>query len=238
MISMRNRLLLLILAIIGIAVALLAWNNNAGETFGIDNEQFGQSAYLAVWGLVIAAGLFGMRRRMGDVARHLVLWLAILFALVAGYQYRYELQDFASRITAGLVPGSPISFVGRDGERSVTLDKFDNGHFGVRASVNGATIPMIIDTGATTTVLSARDARRAGIDTKDLSYSVPVTTANGRANAATASVREIRIGAIVRRHMQVLVAPPGSLGQSLLGMNFLNSLSGFEVRGERMILRD
>jgi len=238
MIFMRNRLLLLILAIIGIAVALLAWNNNAGETFGIDNEQFGQSAYLAVWGLVIAAGLFGMRRRMGDVARHLVLWLAIIFVLVAGYQYRYELQDFANRVTAGFVPGSPISFVGRDGERSVTLDKFDNGHFGVRASVNGVTIPMIVDTGATTTVLSATDARRAGIDTKDLSYSVPVTTANGRANAAMASVREIHIGAIVRRHMQVLVAPPGSLGQSLLGMNFINSLSGFEVRGDRMILRD
>jgi len=53
-----------------------------------------------------------------------------------------------------------------------------------------------------------------------------------------ASVREIHIGAIVRRHMQVLVAPPGSLGQSLLGMNFINSLSGFEVRGDRMILRD
>ena len=235
---MGNRLLLLILAIIGIVAALLVWNTNSGQTFGIGNEQFGQSAYLAVWGLVIAAALFGMRLRMGDVARNLALWIAIAFILVAGYQYRYELQDFASRVTAGLIPGSPISFVGKDGEKSVTLDKFDNGHFGVRARINGVTIPMVVDTGATTTVLSAPDARRAGIDLKDLSYSVPVTTANGRANAALASVREIRIGTIVRRHMQVLVTPPGSLDRSLLGMNFIGSLAGFDVRGDRMILRD
>jgi aspartyl protease family protein len=235
---MGNRLLLIILTIIGIVVALLAWNNNSGQTFGIGNEQFGQSAYLAVWGLVVAAALFGMRRRMGDVVRHLALWLLVIFILVAGYQYRYELQDFASRVTAGLIPGSPVSFVGRDGEKSVTLDKLDNGHFGARASVNGVTVRMIVDTGATTTVLSARDAQRAGIDTNGLSYSIPVTTANGRANTAVASVREIRIGAIVRRHMQVLVTPPGSLGLSLLGMNFIGSLSGFDVRGDRMILRD
>ncbi|TAM98205.1 MAG: TIGR02281 family clan AA aspartic protease, partial [Rhizobiaceae bacterium] len=165
---MGNRLLLIILTIIGIAVALLVWNNNSGQTLGIGNEQFGQSAYLAVWGLVVAAALFGMRRRMGDVMRHLALWLLVIFFLVAGYQYRYELQDFGSRVTAGLIPGSPISYVGRDGEKSVTLDKFDNGHFGARASVNGVTITMVVDTGATTTVLSARDAQRVGIDTKDL----------------------------------------------------------------------
>jgi len=28
---------------------------------------------------------------------------------IGGYQYRYELQDFASRVTVGLVPGSPLT---------------------------------------------------------------------------------------------------------------------------------
>jgi aspartyl protease family protein len=238
MISMRNKLLWLILAIIGVALVLLVWNDKAGETFGIDNDQFGGSVYFAVWGLVIAAGLFGMHRRIGHVARNLALWLVVLFVLVAGYQYRFDLQDFASRVTAGLVPGSPVSSIGRDGRASVTLDKFDNGHFGARASVDGVTIPMIIDTGATTTVLTARDAERVGIDTKRLSYSVAVTTANGRTKAALAEARTIAVGDILRRHVQVLVTPAGSLDQSLLGMNFIGSLSSFEVRGGRMILRD
>jgi len=42
----------------------------------------------------------------------------------------------------------------------------------------------------------------------------------------------------VRKDMPVMVAAPGMLEQSLLGMNFINSLSGFDVRGDRMILRD
>ena len=36
----------------------------------------------------------------------------------------------------------------------------------------------------------------------------------------------------------VMVAAPGMLEQSLLGMNFISSLSGFDMRGDRMILRD
>jgi aspartyl protease family protein len=38
--------------------------------------------------------------------------------------------------------------------------------------------------------------------------------------------------------MTVLVAEAGMLEQTLLGMSFLGSLSGFDVRGDRMILRD
>jgi aspartyl protease family protein len=46
------------------------------------------------------------------------------------------------------------------------------------------------------------------------------------------------VGAIKRRHMAVLVAAPGSLGESLLGMNFINSLAGFDMRGDRMTFYD
>jgi aspartyl protease family protein len=49
---------------------------------------------------------------------------------------------------------------------------------------------------------------------------------------------ELAIGGIVRKDMPVMIAAPGMLGQSLLGMNFIGSLSGFDVRGDRMILRD
>jgi aspartyl protease family protein len=87
-------------------------------------------------------------------------------------------------------------------------------------------------------VLTSLDASRAGIDTARLNYDLPVMTANGLAQAASATADEISVGTIKRRHMDVLVAAPGSLGQSLLGMNFINSLSGFDMRGDRMILYD
>jgi aspartyl protease family protein len=235
---MRNRLLWFLLAAIGVALILLFANSDKGSTFGIRNEQFGHGVYLALWGVVIAAGVVGSRRLLGDMARNLAIWVAVVLVLVAGFQYRYELQDVAYRVTAGLIPGSPLSTVDGTGRNVVTLQKLDNGHFGVRADVNGASVSMIVDTGATRTVLTALDAGRAGIDTAKLDYNMPVMTANGFAQAASATARELSVGSIKRRHMAVLVAAPGSLGESLLGMNFINSLSGFDMRGDRMILHD
>jgi aspartyl protease family protein len=235
---MRNRLLWFLLAAIGVALILLVANNDAGTTFGIGNEKFGRGVYLALWGLVIAAGVVGSRRLMGNAARNLAIWIAVVLVLVAGFQYRYELQDVAYRVTAGLVPGSPFSSVDEKGRNVVTLQKLDNGHFGVRADVDGAGVSMIVDTGATRTVLTADDAARAGIDIARLNYNLPVMTANGPAQAASVTADELSVGTIKRRHMAVLVAAPGSLGQSLLGMNFINSLSGFDMRGDRMILYD
>jgi aspartyl protease family protein len=235
---MRDRLLWFLLAVIGVALILLVANNDAGSTFGIDNDTFGRGVYLALWGLVIAAAVIGSRHAVGNAMRHLAVWVLVILVLVAGYQYRYELQDVAYRVTAGLVPGSPLSSVDGKGRAVVTLQKLDNGHFGARADVNGAPVSMIVDTGATRTVLTSLDASRAGIDTTRLNYDLPVMTANGPAQAASATADEISVGTIRRRHMAVLVAAPGSLGESLLGMNFINSLSGFDMRGDRMILHD
>ncbi len=48
----------------------------------------------------------------------------------------------------------------------------------------------------------------------------------------------IAVGSIERRRVPILVAEDGKLGQSLLGMNFIGTLSGFDMRGDRLILRD
>lgn len=231
------RLLWVIFAAMGAGLALLILNHSAGETFGLANEDFASALYLAVLGLVLAAGVVGARS-LGSAARNIALWLLIVLFLVAGYQYRYELQDIASRITAGLIPGSPMSYRASDGSDTIILDKSSNGHFEARASVDGATVRFIVDTGATATVLTAADAAEAGIDPEALSYSIPVATANGISHAARAKVDEIRIGAIVREQMTVLVAERGLLDRSLLGMDFIGTLSGFDVRGDRLILRD
>jgi aspartyl protease family protein len=234
----RDRLLWIVLAVIGGGLILLVLNNSSGETLGITNDAFGQTLYLGVWGTVIAAGILGSGMRLALVARSLALWMLLALCLIAGYQYRYELQDFASRVTAGLVPGSPISVSDSDGKHVVMLDKLSNGHFGARARINGAAIDMLVDTGATSTVLTAADAKRAGFDTEALSYTIPVATANGAARAARVTADEITIGDITRHRVPMLVAENHALGQSLLGMNFIGTLSGFDVRGDRMVLKD
>jgi aspartyl protease family protein len=233
-----NRLLWFVLGVIGAAVVLLMLNDSAGYTIGLENGDFSRLVWLGLLVLVIGAGLLGSGRRLGDMTRNLGAWAVIALALVAGYQYRYELQDFASRVTAGLVPGSPLALGEQDGRATVTLDKGTSGHFEARVLVNGKPIDTVVDTGATSTVLTADDAVAAGFKPAALTYNLPVPPPNGSARAAAVRADEIAIGGIVRKNMTVLVAPPGSLWQSLLGMNFIGSLSGFDVRGDRMILRD
>lgn len=232
-----SRLYWIVIAVLGGGLLLLLLNHSSGETLGLENDRFGDLIYLGALGLVIGAGILGRRVPWSDSLRSIALWLLVVLALVAGYQYRYELQDVASRITAGLVPGSPLSAFDSEGRATVTLDKLSNGHFGARLSINGATINAMVDTGATTTVLTMADARKAGFDPDQLSFTFPVATANGIAHAARVTAGTVQLGDIERKNLPMLVADQG-LAQSLLGMNFIGSLSGFDVRGDRMILRD
>ncbi|MCF6110938.1 TIGR02281 family clan AA aspartic protease [Mesorhizobium muleiense] len=233
-----NRVFWVLMILIGVGVVLLMLNDSAGSTFGVENDDFSRLIWLAALVALIGAGLLRSGRPLGTMARSLGTWAVIVLALIAGYQYRYELQDFASRVTAGLVPGSPLALGLDDGHATVTLDKAGNGHFEARILVNGTPVRAVVDTGATSTVLTAQDAQAAGFNPAALNFTIPVSTANGMARAAVVRTDELAIGGIVRNDMPVMIAAPGMLGQSLLGMNFIGSLSGFDVRGDRMILRD
>ncbi|MDP3899335.1 MAG: TIGR02281 family clan AA aspartic protease [Mesorhizobium sp.] len=219
-------------------LVLLLASGDSGRTLGIDSDAFARTLYLGIFGGVVAAGILGSGVRLGEIGRNLAIFLALILILVGGYQYRYELQDVASRLTAGLVPGSPISMTASDGRVSVLIEKRPNGHFETRATINGRPVDVLVDTGATTTVLSASDATAAGFDVSTLAFNVPISTANGTTRAARIVADEIGIGQIFRNRQTVLVASPGQLGQSLLGMSFLSTLSGYDVRGDRMVLID
>ena len=223
---------------LALGLVLLLSSGDTSTIFGMGDDSFARILYLGVLGAVIAAGIVGSGMRFGHVARTMAVWLLILLALMAGYQYRYELQDIASRVSAGLVPGSPLSITDTDGRAAVMIDRRADGHFEVRAEIDGVPVTVMVDTGATSTVLTFEDARRAGYEPETLRFEVPVMTANGRASAARVVADEIRIGDIVRRRVPVMVAQSGRLERSLLGMNFIGTLSGFDMRGERLVLRD
>ncbi|CAN0656225.1 TIGR02281 family clan AA aspartic protease [Nitratireductor sp.] len=232
------RLFWIVMALLGGGLILLIANHDSGRVLGLENATFAATLYLGLWGAVLLVGILGSGMRIGEAARSLAFWVFLLLALIAVYQYRYELQDVASRVTAGLIPGSPVSMVSSEGNARVMVERSANGHFEVIADVNGQALRMLIDTGASSIVLSDDDARRAGFDPSTLRFQIPVATANGTAMVARARAQEVRIGAIARSDVPVYIAQPGRLGQSLLGMSFINTLSGFELRGDRIVLQD
>jgi aspartyl protease family protein len=208
-----------------------------GDDAALDGDSAARLLYLGIFGAAVAAGILASGR-IGSALRHLALWLVVVLVFVGGYQYRYELQDIAHRLTAGLVPGSPISVGAVEGRTAVMIQQSPGGHFETRAMINGAPVNFLLDTGATVSVLSARDAEAAGFNLSTLNFDVPIATANGITTAARAGPVEIAVGDIVRPRQPLLIASPGQLRQSLLGMSFLSSLTGYDVRGNRIVLID
>ncbi|MEM8626429.1 MAG: TIGR02281 family clan AA aspartic protease [Pseudomonadota bacterium] len=109
--------------------------------------------------------------------------------------------------------------------------------FRAAVTVNGAPVDMLVDTGASLVLLRQGDARAIGIDIDRLAFSVPVRTANGTAYAARIKLRELRIGPVSIGNVEALIAKPGTLHRSLLGMSFLSRLRSYEFTGRYLTLR-
>jgi aspartyl protease family protein len=102
------------------------------------------------------------------------------------------------------------------------------GHFRLTATVNGAPIRLVIDTGASLVALTLDDARAAGIGRGELVFNQVTQTANGRVHFAPVMLREVRIGQLSIENVPAAVIE--NLDQSLLGMSFLKRLKSFEMR--------
>ncbi|MDL2397749.1 TIGR02281 family clan AA aspartic protease [Rhizobium mayense] len=226
------------LAVIGIGLALLVFNNSSGTTLGMDNKAFARVIYLVPLALVIGAGVWASRHTASQSLRSLLIWLVIIMALATAYIYRRDAQQVGDRLWAGLVPGHAVVVTTSEGGQEVILHKLLNGHFEAQVMINGQPIDMLVDTGASTIALSQRDAERVGIIPENLTYSMTVVTANGRTRAAPVELGSVAIGPIQRRDVKATVAEDGKLDQSLLGMSFLETLGSMQMQTDELRLRD
>jgi aspartyl protease family protein len=186
-------------------------------------------------GLVVFAGglvLTLFREPLSRALEATLFWAVIGLLLVVGYSYRIELRDVADRVIAELMPGH---VAGRG--RNVEVVRGHGGDFAVTAHINGARVPMVLDTGATSVVLTQEAAKAAGLPIEVLGYTVNVDTANGRTRAAPVTLDRLAVGGLIERDVPALVAQPGQLKNNLLGMTFLNRLESWEVRGGRLSMR-
>jgi aspartyl protease family protein len=227
----RPLLLFLILALIAVLVVLA---RNAETTVGpLSGDDVGSLVYkIALLVLVGAVVLTMFRERFAQAIIAALLWVAVGLALVVAYSYRFELHDVADRVMVVLVPGHVVSH-----GRTVEVGRTNGGDFAIAAQINGARVAMVLDTGASSVVLTRDDAKKAGLPLEVLNYTVNIDTANGRTKAAPVTLDRIAIGDLVERSVDALVAQPGQLKTSLLGMSFLNRLQSWEVSGDRLVLK-
>jgi aspartyl protease family protein len=230
---MRSRGLWVLLLIIAIGLLALILRHDQGTIGGLETGDFASLVYKTALLIFIGGAVLALfRERIAEAFQAAMFWVVIGLLLAAGYTYRYDLRDIGDRVLSELLPGRALSRGG-----TVEIARGNRGEFQIIAEINGARISTVYDTGASAVVLTQEAAKAAGLPLDFLNYSVPVETANGRTRAAPVTLDRIRVGGIEERAVSALIAQPGQLRMSLLGMSFLNRLKSSEVRGERLVLR-
>jgi aspartyl protease family protein len=222
--------------IVGVALSLAVLIATSGDRDAIANllrHDVG-SLMLKIAVVVFAGGLVLVlfRERLSKALEAMLFWAVLGLLLVVGYTYRFELRDAGDRVLAELVPGH-VAGKGRD----VEVVRGRGGDFAVDTRINGARVPMVLDSGASSVVLTQAAAKAAGLPIEVLDYSVSVDTANGRTRAAPITLDRLTIGGLTERAVPALVVQEGQLKNNLLGMSFLNRLASWEVRGDKLRMR-
>lgn len=110
-----------------------------------------------------------------------------------------------------------------------------DGHFWLRAEVNGEPVAFMVDTGATLTAVSAQVADRVGLEPRTGGIPVRLNTANGTISAEITTIDDLRFGNVAARGLDAVIAP--NLGEtSVIGMNLLSRLQSWRVEDNTLIL--
>jgi aspartyl protease family protein len=135
-------------------------------------------------------------------------------------------------------PATPVAASRDDGFgfRRVDLPIGPGGHFRANVEIDGRTVPMLVDTGASYVALSAEDADRLGVVTRPSDFTITMYTANGPAKAAPVRLHAVHVDTLSVYDVDAVVAQPGAMRGSLLGMSFLRRLTRFEAQPDRLRL--
>jgi aspartyl protease family protein len=154
----------------------------------------------------------------------IMAWVAAL-ALATHFFGQWETQ----RDNPNQAPQS----VQGDGYIEVQLLSSRGGHYLLDGKIDGTTVTLLLDTGATAVAISAALAERLGLSR---GAPVQIRTANGTVTGYRTRLSSLELGEI-RLHDVAALVTPGMEGEEvLLGMSALKQLE-FTQKGGTLVLR-
>lgn len=162
-------------------------------------------------------------------------WLANRPAVIADAVQTAQPQR-ANAGSAGSFTATPAGVAATYGRVEIEADR--RGQFHAEVEVNGRPIAALVDTGATTVLLRAEDAAALGFRPSEAEYRYKGSTANGESTLAAVVLREVRVGGLSVYDVQAFIARPHAVSVTLLGMSYLRKLKGFEIGGDRLVLKN
>lgn len=217
-------ILLIALALLAVLVYTFPYANLSGQD---RTQMFINLTMLLLFGSSVFVSFSGNLKGMAGKA---LIWVTIFLGLIVLYSFKPQFMDVKERISAQLFPHDAVV----EGQ-AVYFRKSDDGHFHIKAMVNGKPVIFLLDTGATNIVLSPQDAERLGVPLQELSYNQVFYTANGRGRGASIRLDTIQVGSIHLTQMPASVNE-AEMGDSLLGMRFLEKLHSYSVQGDTLVL--
>lgn len=112
----------------------------------------------------------------------------------------------------------------------VSIRRDSNNQYKTRATINGHSLEVLVDTGASSVVVNLEAAERLRIDYRN-GTPTKVTTASGVADAFIVHLNTVNVGAITVNHVQGVVVDGSHPPVGLLGMSFLEHVSMREDSG-------
>ncbi len=196
----------------------------------MSNGDTAQAILLVLWIVLVASALAARRMAWRQTFRLALAWIAIFATLFVVAAYRDEFGAVWQRVRMAWDPQRGTVEAG-----ALRIPMDSDGHFRVRASLNGKEASFLIDSGATTTAISRTTAERTGIEIDPSGFGVAINTANGTILARRATIQRLEVGPIVRENFNAITA--SEFGDTnVLGMNFLSSLKSWGVEDKQLVL--
>ncbi len=116
----------------------------------------------------------------------------------------------------------------------VVLTADNRGHFITTGVINGISVRLLVDTGASLVSMSSAEAKRLGINYM-VGQKTFSSTANGVVPTYLVKIDEVRVGDVTLNNIDGMVHVGDNLPIVLLGMSFLNRME-MKRDGEKMML--
>ncbi|MGH1329638.1 MAG: retropepsin-like aspartic protease family protein [Paracoccaceae bacterium] len=190
----------------------------------MDSIDLGQLLYLSLLGgALLGYFILQSRGNLSQMLRQMALWGLIFIGVMAAYGLWGDVQR-------EMIPRQAVI-----SESQIEVPRAQDGHYYLDLKINGKTIEFVVDTGASSVVLTREDARKAGISLDGLRFNGTANTANGTVRTARISLEDVSLGEIRDENIPAYVND-GEMFGSLLGMSYLSRFTKIEIAQDRLIL--
>lgn len=183
--------------------------------------------YILMAIMLVIGSLMARREPIAKLVTMAIAWIVIFAAGFVLFTFRDDFGYLAQRLKAEAI-GSPVT------EGKVTrIPMAIDGHFWVKAKLNGRDVRFLVDSGATMTTIDRNTANAAGVAISPRADEF-VRTGNGIIRVSSGRADDLSVGSIDRRDVGLQIADNDDL--NVLGMNYLSTLSRWGVEGRWLIL--